>query len=193
MKTPWCLRLLQLLPLFWLAVLLTADADSLQAAARALPNDTFGREDIRSLASEARIALLSVTAAMPASETAGRFINLFWPQGWLLGRIDAMEGAALLFAARTASGLRLLAVTGLFWLASLYDGLVMRRVAFLTFEPYRPILAMNAGTLAALLLAAAISVLAAPFAHAEGAAVTLAAAGGAMANLWVRSFHRFAA
>ena len=192
MTTPLMTWLLRLVPAAWLFVLLTADAGALQAAIQHLPAETPGAEIVRDLASEARLAVLSLTADLPAEEAAARIASLLWPQAWLLGRIDAFEGAALLFAARAASGLQLLAVTGLFWIAALYDGLVERRVAFLTFAPYRPILAMNAGALAALLLTSAAALLAAPFVHAEGAAVTLAVAGGAMANLWAKSFHRFA-
>ncbi len=190
--TPLMTWILRLVPVAWLVALLAADAGALQAAVHDLPSDAPGVEIVRNLACEARLAVLSVTAELPSDDAASRIASLLWPQAWLLGRIDAFEGAALLFAARATSGLRLLAVTALFWTAALCDGLVERRVAFLTFAPYRPILSMNAGALAVLLLTSAASVLAAPFAHAEGAAVTLAVAGGVMANLWARSFHRFA-
>ncbi len=190
-STPLLTWILRLLPAAWLFVLLTADAGALQEAAQQLAAAP-GAGVVQEWAGAARLAVLSAAENLPEDAAAARIIDLLWPQGWLLGRIDAFEAAALLFAARTASGLRLLTVTGLFWIAALYDGLVERRVAFLTFAPYRPILAMNAGTLAAVLLASAGALLAAPFAHAEGAAMTLAVAGGAMANLWARSFHRFA-
>ena len=186
--------LIRLVPLLWIVAIFTADATALQKAAHAAAYASNGipwEDSIRTIAAHAREAILEGAAPTgDARDPAGVLGNLM-PSQWLLSRTNAVEAIVLLILARLASGARLLLVTFVFWLAAVNDGLVERRVAFLTFRPYRPIVSVTAGNIAVLFLAAAVTVLASPLAGSETAAVLFATVAAVMANLWVRSFHRF--
>ena len=192
--TPIALWLLRLLPLLWLGLILTTDASSVTETARMLITEKGlppAAEWVQLVAQNARSAVVAVSTDSQNSETALRLLSLLVPENWLLTRIDATEALVLIFLIRMTSGLRLLGVTLFFWLAALYDGLVCRRVAYLTFTPYRPILAMNAGAAAILFPLVTLMILASPLLQAEALALITAVLAGGAVNLWARSFHRF--
>lgn len=192
--TPAALWLLRLLPLLWFGLILTADVSAVTETARTLINEKGlppAADWVGLIAQNARSGIIAVGADSADSETALRLLSLLFPENWLLTRIDAAEALVLTFLIRITSGLRFLGVMLFFWLAALYDGLVCRQVAYLTFMPYRPILAMNAGAAAILLPLVTLMILASPLLQAEPLALITAVLAGGAVNLWARSFHRF--
>lgn len=192
--TPAALWLLRLLPLLWFGLILTADVSAVTETARTLINEKGlppAADWVGLIAQNARSGIIAVGADSADSETALRLLSLLFPENWLLTRIDAAEALVLTFLIRITSGLRFLGVMLFFWLAALYDGLVCRQVAYLTFMPYRPILAMNAGAAAILLPLVTLMILASPLLQAEPLALITAVLAGGTVNLWARSFHRF--
>lgn len=192
--TPAALWLLRLLPLLWFGLILTADVSAVTETARTLINEKGvppAADWVGFIAQNARSGIVAVGADSADSETALRLLSLLFPENWLLTRIDAAEALVLTFLIRIKSGLHLLGVTLFFWITALYDGLVCRRVAYLTFTPYRPILAMNAGSAAILLPLITLMILASPLLHAESIALITAVLASGAVNLWARSFHRF--
>lgn len=192
--TPIALWLLRLLPLLWFGLILTADVSAVTETARTLINEKGlppAADWVGLIAQNARSGIIAVGADSADSETALRLLSLLFPENWLLTRIDAAEALVLTFLIRITSGLRFLGVMLFFWLAALYDGLVCRQVAYLTFMPYRPILAMNAGAAAILLPLVTLMILASPLLQAEPLALITAVLAGGAVNLWARSFHRF--
>ena len=192
--TPAALWLLRLLPLLWFGLILTADVSAVTETARTLINEKGlppAADWVEFIAQNARSGIVAVGADNPDPETALRLLSLLFPENWLLTRIDAAEALVLTFLIRITSGLRFLGVMLFFWLAALYDGLVCRQVAYLTFMPYRPILAMNAGAAAILLPLVTLMILASPLLQAEPLALITAVLAGGAVNLWARSFHRF--
>ena len=191
--TPAALWLLRLLPLLWFGLILTADVSTVTETAQTLINEKGlppAADWVEFIAQNARSGIVAVGADNPDPETALRLLSLLFPENWLL-TIDAAEALMLTFLIRIKSGLHLLGVTLFFWLTALYDGLVCRRVAYLTFTPYRPILAMNAGSAAILLPLITLMILASPLLHAESIALITAVLASGAVNLCARSFHRF--
>lgn len=192
--TPIVLWLLRLLPVLWFGLILTADVSTVTETAQTLINEKGlppAADWVEFIAQNARSGIVAVGADNPDPETALRLLSLLFPENWLLTRIDAAEALMLTFLIRIKSGLHLLGVTLFFWLTALYDGLVCRRVAYLTFTPYRPILAMNAGSAAILLPLITLMILASPLLHAESIALITAVLASGAVNLWARCFHRF--
>ena len=192
--TPAALWLLRLLPVLWFGLILTVDVSAVTETARTLIDEKGlppAADWIKLVAQNARSAIVAVSTDSPDSEKVLRLLSLLFPENWLLTRIDAAEALVLTFLIRIKSGLHLLGVTLFFWLTALYDGLVCRRVAYLTFTPYRPILAMNAGSAAILLPLITLMILASPLLHAESIALITAVLASGAVNLWARSFHRF--
>ena len=191
--TPIVLWLLRLLPVLWFGLILTADVSAVTETARTLIEEKGlpAADWLQHVAQNARSGIVAVGADSADSEKVLRLLSLLFPENWLLTRIDAAEALVLTFLIRIKSGLHLLGVMLFFWLTALYDGLVCRRVAYLTFEPYRPILAMNAGAAAILLPLVTLMILASPLLHAESIALITAVLAGSAVNLWARSFHRF--
>ena len=191
MKTPLLSWTARLFPLVWLAALLFVDPETVRAPLAALPAfDIPEASWVRECAAVARRAVVEWANAGD-SDVVNRMAAVLASPAWLLERLDAAEAMALLFLARLASGLRLLGLTLLFWTAALIDGFIARRIAFLTFAPYRPVLAVNAASLAFLLITSVFAVLASPWAGAQTIAVVTALAAGGALNLWARNFHRF--
>ena len=192
--TPIVLWLLRFLPVLWFGLILTADVSAVTETARTLIDEKGlppAADWLQHVAQNARSAVVAVSTDSPDSEKVLRLLSLLFPENWLLTRIDAAEALVLTFLIRITSGLRLLGVMLFFWLAALYDGLVCRQVAYLTFMPYRPILAMNAGAAAILLPLVTLMILASPLLQAEPLALITAVLAGGAVNLWARSFHRF--
>lgn len=192
--SPAALWLLRLLPLVWFGMILAADPSAMTETSHSLITEAGlppGGDWVQLAAENARTAVVTLAADPPDAEIGGRIVSFLFPENWLLSRIDASEALVLISLIRITSGLRLFIVTLFFWLAALYDGLVCRRVAYLTFTPYRPILAMNAGAAAILLPLVTLMILASPLLHAESVALVTALLAGGAVNLWARSFHRF--
>ena len=182
--TPAALWLLRLLPLLWFGLILTADVSTVTETARTLVNEKGlppATDWVGLIAQNARSGIVAVGADSADSETALRLLSLLFPENWLLTRIDAAEALVLTFLIRIKLGLHLLGGTLFFWLTALYDGRACRRVAYRTFTPYRPILAMNAGSAAILLPLITLMILASPLLHAESIAlITAVLASGAV-------------
>ena len=78
-----------------------------------------------------------------------------------------------------------------FLLASVYDGLVIRRIRSITQRAPRPMLSLKAAHAALILGFTALNVFFLPLVGAEFWAFAMLLAAAVLMNVWVREFHRF--
>lgn len=165
----------------WAALILSVSPETAGLLARDL-----GAENTLPVFTEVKLRVIAFTEN--ASETG---FSLEPVRGFLLERLTAAER---LFAAgliRLKASLALLACAAVIMLASVYDGLVVRRIRSITQRAPRPMLSLKAAHAALILGFTALNVFFLPLVGAEFWAFAVLLAAAVLMNVWVREFHRF--
>ena len=159
----------------WAALILSVSPETAGLLARDL-----GAENALPVFTEVKLRVIAFTEN--ASETG---FSLEPVRGFLLERLIA---AGLL---RLKASLALLACSAVIMLASVYDGLVIRRIRSITQRAPRPMLSLKAAHAALFLGFTALNVFFLPLVGAEFWAFAVLLAAAVLMNVWVREFHRF--
>ena len=112
-------------------------------------------------------------------------------RAFLLERLTAAERLLAAGLMRLKASLALLACAAVIMLASVYDGLVVRRIRSITQRAPRPMLSLKAAHAALILGFTALNVFFLPLVGAEFWAFAVLLAAAVLMNVWVREFHRF--
>ena len=162
----------------WAALILSVSPETAGLLARDL-----GAENALPVFTEVKLRVIAFTEN--ASETG---FSLEPVRGLLLERLTAAER---LLAAGLKASLALLACAAVIMLASVYDGLVIRRIRSITQRAPRPMLSLKAAHAVLILGFTALNVFFLPLVGAEFWAFAVLLAAAVLMNVWVREFHRF--
>lgn len=165
----------------WAALILSVSPETAGLLARDL-----GAENTLPVFTEVKLRVIAFTEN--ASETG---FSLEPVRGLLLERLTAAERLLAAGLMRLKASLALLACAAVIMLASVYDGLVIRRIRSITQRAPRPMLSLKAAHAALILGFTALNVFFLPLVGAEFWAFAVLLAAAVLMNVWVREFHRF--
>lgn len=165
----------------WAALILSVSPETAGLLARDL-----GAENTLPVFTEVKLRVIAFTEN--ASETG---FSLEPVRGFLLERLTAAERLLAAGLMRLKASLALLACAAVIMLASVYDGLVIRRIRSITQRAPRPMLSLKAAHAALTLGFTALNVFFLPLVGAEFWAFAVLLAAAVLMNVWVREFHRF--
>ncbi len=165
----------------WAALILSVSPETAGLLARDL-----GAENTLPVFTEVKLRVIAFTEN--ASETG---FSLEPVRGFLLERLTAAERLLAAGLMRLKASLALLACAAVIMLASVYDGLVIRRIRSITQRAPRPMLSLKAAHAALILGFTALNVFFLPLVGAEFWAFAVLLAAAVLMNVWVREFHRF--
>lgn len=165
----------------WAALILSVSPETAGLLARDL-----GAENTLPVFTEVKLRVIAFTET--ASETG---FSLEPVRGFLLERLTAAERLLAAGLMRLKASLALLACAAVIMLASVYDGLVIRRIRSITQRAPRPMLSLKAAHAALILGFTALNVFFLPLVGAEFWAFAVLLAAAVLMNVWVREFHRF--
>lgn len=165
----------------WAALILSVSPETAGLLARDL-----GAENTLPVFTEVKLRVIAFTEN--ASETG---FSLEPVRGFLLERLTAAERLLAAGLIRLKASLALLACAAVIMLASVYDGLVIRRIRSITQRAPRPMLSLKAAHAALILGFTALNVFFLPLVGAEFWAFAVLLAAAVLMNVWVREFHRF--
>ena len=165
----------------WAALILSVSPETAGLLARDL-----GAENALPVFTEVKLRVITFTEN--ASETG---FSLEPMRGFLLERLTAAERLLAAGLMRLKASLALLACAAVIMLASVYDGLVIRRIRSITQRAPRPMLSLKAAHAALILGFTVLNVFFLPLVGAEFWAFTVLLAAAVLMNVWVREFHRF--
>ncbi len=165
----------------WAALILSVSPETAGLLARDL-----GAENTLPVFTEVKLRVIAFTEN--ASETG---YSLEPVRGFLLERLTAAERLLAAGLMRLKASLALLACAAVIMLASVYDGLVIRRIRSITQRAPRPMLSLKAAHAALILGFTALNVFFLPLVGAEFWAFAVLLAAAVLMNVWVREFHRF--
>ncbi|WP_337474640.1 hypothetical protein [Duodenibacillus massiliensis] len=165
----------------WAALILSVSPETAGLLARDL-----GAENTLPVFTEVKLRVIAFTEN--ASETG---FSLEPVRGFLLERLTAAERLLAAGLMRLKASLALLACAAVIMLASVYDGLVVRRIRSITQRAPRPMLSLKAAHAALILGFTALNVFFLPLVGAEFWAFAVLLAAAVLMNVWVREFHRF--
>ena len=165
----------------WAALILSVSPETAGLLARDL-----GAENALPVFTEVKLRVITFTEN--ASETG---FSLEPMRGFLLERLTAAERLLAAGLMRLKASLALLACAAVIMLASVYDGLVIRRIRSITQRAPRPMLSLKAAHAALILGFTALNVFFLPLVGAEFWAFAVLLDAAVLMNVWVREFHRF--
>ena len=165
----------------WAALILSVSPETAGLLARDL-----GAENTLPVFTEVKLRVIAFTEN--TSETG---FSLEPVRGFLLERLTAAERLLAAGLMRLKASLALLACAAVIMLASVYDGLVIRRIRSITQRAPRPMLSLKAAHAALILGFTALNVFFLPLVGAEFWAFAVLLAAAVLMNVWVREFHRF--
>ena len=165
----------------WAALILSVSPETAGLLVRDL-----GAENALPVFTEVKLRVIAFTEN--ASETG---FSLEPVRGFLLERLTAAERLLAAGLMRLKASLALLACAAVIMLASVYDGLVIRRIRSITQRAPRPMLSLKAAHAALILGFTALNVFFLPLVGAEFWAFAVLLAAAVLMNVWVREFHRF--
>lgn len=165
----------------WAALILSVSPETAGLLARDL-----GAENTLPVFTEVKLRVIAFTEN--ASETG---FSLEPVRGFLLERLTAAERLLAAGLMRLKASLALLACAAVIMLASVYNGLVIRRIRSITQRAPRPMLSLKAAHAALILGFTALNVFFLPLVGAEFWAFAVLLAAAVLMNVWVREFHRF--